>query len=264
VPRVAARFYDPTGRRYGIPTYPWRMAPDGLATKRQLASRGLRPGGAAVVAQIMWQRRRGVGIAYLYRVAEAKAKRTPTAGNLRAVAAMLAARSTCQVCGFTFEYCLPASRLCLHCAQPDRYSRQDVPVNPSTPIMLISFGFRHMPNGTPPVADRVEDVRQRLRDPAAAKDALDLNGFDEDVQQVVLNTPGAAELLDNLAAYAELLRAGPVSIVIGCAGGKHRACALVVLLAEHLRERDLLVVEDHLHACLRCIVRDDDNIAHAA
>jgi len=123
MPRIAARFYDPTGSRYGIPTYPWRMAPDGLATKRQLAARGLRPGGAAVAAQVMWQQRRGVGVAYLYQVAEAKPKRTPTAGNLRAVAAMLAARSTCQVCRLTFDYCLPVGRVCLHCAEPDRYGR---------------------------------------------------------------------------------------------------------------------------------------------
>jgi hypothetical protein len=99
------------------------MAPDGLATKRQLAARGLRPGGAAVAAQIMWQRHRGVGVAYLYRLAGAKPKRTPTAGNLRAIAAMMAARSTCQVCRSVFDYCLPAGRVCLHCADPDRYPR---------------------------------------------------------------------------------------------------------------------------------------------
>jgi len=135
------------------------MAPDGLATKRQLAARGLRPGGAAVVAQIMWKRRRGDGVAYLYRLAEAKPKRTPTAGNLRAVAAMLAARSTCQVCGLTFEYCLPAGRVCLHCADPDRYARGDVPVNPSTPITLVE----HLPAHFPRIV-RDDDTPRRLHD----------------------------------------------------------------------------------------------------
>jgi hypothetical protein len=28
--------FDPSGARFGIPTYPWRFAPDGLATRRQL------------------------------------------------------------------------------------------------------------------------------------------------------------------------------------------------------------------------------------
>ncbi|GAA2035320.1 hypothetical protein GCM10009839_40010 [Catenulispora yoronensis] len=128
MPRIAVRFYDPTGSRYGIPTYPWRLAPDGLATKRQLAALGLRPGGAAVVAQIMWKQRSGIGVAYLYRVADAKPKRPPTAGNLRAVAAMLAARSTCQQCRKVFEYCLPVDRVCLYCTDPEQFSNHDVPI----------------------------------------------------------------------------------------------------------------------------------------
>jgi hypothetical protein len=42
------------------------------------------------------------------------------------------------------------------------------------PIRLISFGYLHLPaspDGTPipPTADRVEDVRERLRDPATAR-----------------------------------------------------------------------------------------------
>ena len=47
-----AECYDPTGARYGIPTYPWRLAPDGLATRRQLRARGLRPGGQPIAAQV--------------------------------------------------------------------------------------------------------------------------------------------------------------------------------------------------------------------
>jgi hypothetical protein len=39
------------------------------------------------------------------------------------------------------------------------------------------------------------------------------------VQDVVLNTPGARELLDNLVDYASL-PAGPRHIAIGCAGGR--------------------------------------------
>ncbi|MGW2463742.1 hypothetical protein ACWC2M_32840, partial [Streptomyces sp. NPDC001761] len=39
-----------------------------------------------------------------------------------------------------------------------------------------------------------------------------------DVLHLVLNTPGACELIDNLVSYA-MLPAGPRSIAIGCAGG---------------------------------------------
>ncbi|MEU5869796.1 RNase adapter RapZ, partial [Nonomuraea sp. NPDC047529] len=109
-------------------------------------------------------------------------------------------------------------------------------------LTLISFGYLH---GPPPKADRVEDVRRRLRDPAAARNGgiLDLDGRDERVQQIVLGTPGAAELVDNLVAYA-MLPAGPRSIAIGCAGGKHRAAGLVEILAARLREHGQVVDVD--------------------
>lgn len=117
-PRTSPRFHDPDGARYGLPTYPWRCAPDGLATRRQLTVAGLRPGGSPVVAQLMWPRHGGrVGVAFLYDLASAVPKRAPTPGNLRAVAAMLTARSTCRTCHIVFEYCLPAGRVCWTCTQ---------------------------------------------------------------------------------------------------------------------------------------------------
>ena len=48
-------FYDPDGSRYGLPTYPWRCAPDGLATRRQLRASGLQPARQPVTAQIIWR-----------------------------------------------------------------------------------------------------------------------------------------------------------------------------------------------------------------
>ncbi|WP_436995833.1 hypothetical protein [Streptomyces sp. enrichment culture] len=50
---------------------------------------------------------------------------------------------------------------------------------------------------------------------------LDLDGLNLRVQDVVLNTPGARELLANLAHHADL-PAAPRRIAIGCAGGRHR------------------------------------------
>ncbi|MEE1943279.1 RNase adapter RapZ [Streptomyces sp. TRM 70361] len=122
------------------------------------------------------------------------------------------------------------------------------------PIRLISFGYLHLPTGpdgqpVPPAADRVEDVRARLRDPAAARTILDLDGRDLRVQNVVVGTHGARELLANLTAYA-LLPAGPGSIAIGCAGGKHRACALVEILARRIRAQGHGAEIRHLHAHL--------------
>ncbi|MEU3522067.1 RNase adapter RapZ [Streptomyces sp. NPDC006654] len=120
------------------------------------------------------------------------------------------------------------------------------------PIERVSFGFLHLdtdPQGRPvlPWADRIEDVRDRLRDPAAARAILDLDGHHPRVQDVVLATPGARELLDNLTDYATL-PAGPRRIAIGCAGGKHRACSLTELLAQRLTDRHIPVTVTHHHA----------------
>ncbi|WP_405675457.1 hypothetical protein OG848_47505 (plasmid) [Streptomyces canus] len=122
---------------------------------------------------------------------------------------------------------------------------------PKPAIQLTSFGYLHLPHDAegrpiPPQADRIEDVRYRLRDPATARDILDLDGLDPRVQDVVLGTPGARELIASLADYADL-PAGPRHIAIGCAGGKHRACGLTELLAHTLRDRGRQVEVQHLH-----------------
>ena len=98
------------------PTYPWRCAPDGLATRRQLAAAGLRPGGQPVAAQIMWPSS-GPGVAYLYRLDLARPKRTPTAAQLAALGKALAARRTCPQCTRDAGYVLPAREgRCNDCA----------------------------------------------------------------------------------------------------------------------------------------------------
>ncbi|MGY4928518.1 RapZ C-terminal domain-containing protein [Streptomyces sp. 900105755] len=136
----------------------------------------------------------------------------------------------------------------------------DPTARPSASIELVSFGFLHLDTdsqGRPvlPLADRIEDVRDRLRDPAAARTILDLDGHDLCVQDVVLATPDARELLDNLTDYATG-PAGPHRIAVGCAGGKHRACALINLLAQRLADRHVPTTVKHLHAHLPRILKD--------
>ncbi|MEV0600996.1 RRQRL motif-containing zinc-binding protein [Streptomyces sp. NPDC050315] len=118
------RFYDPKGLRYGIPTYPFRFAPDGLATRRQLRARGLRPGGQEVAAQILWHSRRyqprgrcGLRVAYLYRLDLALPVRPMTPAKWAALAKANTARRTCPECGLDAGYPLPTSfGMCLACA----------------------------------------------------------------------------------------------------------------------------------------------------
>lgn len=110
-------FYDPDGTRYGIPTYPYRWAPTGLLTARQLRAKGLRPGGQDIAAQVIWRHRRQLRIAYLYREDRAKPKRNATPAQLRAIAKALRARRVCPTCGMEQVYCIPLSRgECNDCA----------------------------------------------------------------------------------------------------------------------------------------------------
>ncbi|MBB5778655.1 RRQRL motif-containing zinc-binding protein [Nonomuraea jabiensis] len=89
-PGTRVVFYDPTGSEHGLPTYPWKWAPKNLKTRRQLAALGLRPGGQAPVAQILW--RKGGRVAYLYDIARALPKRKPTSKQLDALGKALRAR----------------------------------------------------------------------------------------------------------------------------------------------------------------------------
>ncbi len=105
--RNSRDFYDPNGDRFGLPTYPYRTAPTGLATIRQLRAAGLRPGGQDIAAQILW--RRGKRVAYLYRIDLAKPKRTATPAQLAAIDKALTARRTCPTCHQVRDYCIPLS-----------------------------------------------------------------------------------------------------------------------------------------------------------
>ena len=111
---IYVQFYDPDGRRYGIPTYPFRWAPKHLYTTRQLRARGMRPGGQAPAAQILW--RRGLRVAYLYRADLALPRRQATPAQLVAIAKALRARRTCPACGTEKPYYIPRSLgECLDC-----------------------------------------------------------------------------------------------------------------------------------------------------
>ncbi|MEH1124443.1 RRQRL motif-containing zinc-binding protein [Micromonospora sp. CPCC 206061] len=114
-------FYDPTGVKYGLPTYPYKMAPDGLATVRQLRKRGLRPGGQDITAQILW--RRGKRCAYLYRIDLALPKRQATPAQLAALDRALTARRTCPTCEQVKNYYIPRrTGACLDC-EPQEVTR---------------------------------------------------------------------------------------------------------------------------------------------
>ncbi|MGW6462032.1 RRQRL motif-containing zinc-binding protein [Streptomyces sp. NPDC055078] len=114
--------YDPSGAQYGVPTFPWRYAPDGLATRRQLRALGLRPGGQDIAAQVMRRSPRrpgGVRVAYLYRIDRALPVRPMTARKWGALALAMLARRTCPACRLDAGYVIPTSLgMCVTCAYP--------------------------------------------------------------------------------------------------------------------------------------------------
>ncbi|MCX4590838.1 hypothetical protein OG819_14055 [Streptomyces sp. NBC_01549] len=117
--------YDPSGSQFGIPTYPWRYAPKGLATRRQLRAQGLRPGGQQIAAQVLRPRyRRGPLTAYLYRIDRAKPVRPMTPARWAALAKANLARRTCPKCRTDAGYVIPTSLgMCVPCAYPDDEQR---------------------------------------------------------------------------------------------------------------------------------------------
>ncbi|MFH8452681.1 RRQRL motif-containing zinc-binding protein [Streptomyces fungicidicus] len=104
-----------------IPTYRWRLAPDGLATRRQLRARGLRPGGQDVAAQLERPRRRREPlVAYLYSIEQAKPVRPMTPAKWAALAKANAARRICPECRRDAGYVIPPSLgMCTPCAYPE-------------------------------------------------------------------------------------------------------------------------------------------------
>lgn len=104
VGRILARYDDPTGRKFGIPTFYWHGAPAGYATRRQLREMGLCPGGQEVAAQIKWRGIGGERVAFLYRLDQAKPKRIATPKMLAALDKALLARRTCGTCGQVKDY----------------------------------------------------------------------------------------------------------------------------------------------------------------
>ncbi|MGW1224212.1 RRQRL motif-containing zinc-binding protein [Streptomyces sp. NPDC002530] len=100
-----------------LPVYRWRLAPEGLATRRQLRALGLRPGGQDVAAQLERPRRRREPlVAYLYRIDRARPVRPMTPARRAALAAAMAARRTCPVCRQDRGYCIPRSLgMCVPC-----------------------------------------------------------------------------------------------------------------------------------------------------
>lgn len=105
----------------GLPTFRFGHAPTGLATRRQLRTAGLCPGGQDFVAQLVW--RQGRAWAGLFRLDLAQPQRKSSPGQRAAIEKALAARRTCPTCPPAIRlkpYYLPTSTgQCWTCSLPN-------------------------------------------------------------------------------------------------------------------------------------------------
>lgn len=112
-------------------------------------------------------------------------------------------------------------------------------------ITVVSFGYGH---GTPPEADVTLDTRRLLRNPSADPRMRELTGLDDPVRLHVLDTPGAVRLVEDtadLVSDLHHLTGGPVTVAIGCVGGRHRSVALAEELAGVLRRDGVKTEVEH-------------------
>jgi hypothetical protein len=110
---------DPTGERYGFPTYRWGDAPKHLMTRRQLAAAGLRKGGQDPVA-VMRHYTEGWQVAYLYDSRTAPQRRPWTAAKQAAVQKAADAKNKCRACGDPID---PHTDACVSCETPRTLER---------------------------------------------------------------------------------------------------------------------------------------------
>ena len=101
---------------------------------------------------------------------------------------------------------------------------------------VMSFGYKY---GIPVDADLVVDVRF-LPNPYWVPELRERTGLDPEVNDYVVEQPGAREFLDRYAELLHLIASGYlregkryVTVAVGCTGGKHRSVAM----SEHLAAR---------------------------
>lgn len=99
-------------------------------------------------------------------------------------------------------------------------------------VTITTFGYLH---GDPPPAHITLDLRTHFRDPFISPELRYLTAHDAAVRTAVLDTPGIPALLEALTAAVLAYLAGgpaaaPVTVSVGCAGGRHRAASVGLFL----------------------------------
>ncbi|MEU9074339.1 RNase adapter RapZ [Kitasatospora sp. NPDC048538] len=116
-----------------------------------------------------------------------------------------------------------------------------------TEIRVISFGYLHGP--APESAHLTLDLRRHFRDPHVDPALRHMTADDLPVRAAVLATPGIQEVIAATAALADAYDFGPadapLTVAVGCAGGRHRAATVARILARRLGKTGVPVELTH-------------------
>jgi RNase adaptor protein for sRNA GlmZ degradation len=101
-----------------------------------------------------------------------------------------------------------------------------------SPVTVISFGYGH---GPAPEAHATFDVRHHFKDPHVRPELRNLTGADAAVVTAVMDTPGVEQLVRSITAavraFLEGPQPGPVTVAVGCVGGRHRSAVIADTVA---------------------------------
>ncbi|MFJ5785496.1 NUDIX domain-containing protein [Streptomyces hydrogenans] len=117
-------------------------------------------------------------------------------------------------------------------------------------VEIVSFGYLHQDRETAPAAHLTLDLRVHYRDPHVTPELRQLTGRDAQVVEAVTATPGILDLVQATAAQVQAYRqgpgTGPVTVAVGCAGGRHRSVVVADALGDALAAEATVTVT-HLH-----------------
>ncbi|MCX4971060.1 ATPase [Streptomyces sp. NBC_00654] len=100
-------------------------------------------------------------------------------------------------------------------------------------VVITSFGYLH---DQEPPAHACYDLRHQFRDPHLRPELRYLTARDAAVRETVMGTDGILPLVHAMAATVDAYLAGPrqdepVTVAVGCAGGRHRSATVADALA---------------------------------
>lgn len=112
----------------------------------------------------------------------------------------------------------------------------------SAELTVLSFGFS---NGCPDNADTVIDVRG-VRNPFYEPGLREMTGLDSQVKDYIFEDPQSGEYLASVLQMLDIRMSlfrkwtspnrHPLTIAVGCTGGRHRSVAFAEAIAEHFKE----------------------------